>query len=471
MKNNKASQFIKFSLLNRQIIFAVLAVSWMLNACSVSRQINKAAEKNLLNDAAVASGHTGICIYEPATGKYWYNYNAEKYFVPASNTKLFTLYAGMKYLGDSLKGMRYTQNDSAIFLIPTGDPTFLHPDFKPQPVLSFLQNEKRKIFININNWKDNSYGKGWSWDDYNEPFMAERSLFPVAGNIATFENHKTTLSANLDITVYPKYFESKESRLWLLINALQRGDIVKASSDTNAFLSIVRKKCVNEFDLSGSKVALKSQQVPFITDSVNSVLEILKNDHGIEIFQNKNISSIQHPTFIIIKTQPSDALFKPMMYNSDNFFAEQTLLMVSNERLGFMSDEAIIDTLLKTDLSDIPQKPKWVDGSGLSRYNLFTPGSFIYILSKMKDEFGLERLKNILPTGGQGTLKNYFMADSGHIFAKTGSMSNQVSISGFLETKKGKLLIFSVLNNNFQGKASTVRRRVEYFLEQVRSKY
>jgi D-alanyl-D-alanine carboxypeptidase/D-alanyl-D-alanine-endopeptidase (penicillin-binding protein 4) len=46
-----------------------------------------------------------------------------------------------------------------------------------------------------------------------------------------------------------------------------------------------------------------------------------------------------------------------MMHRSDNFFAEQTLLMASNEKLGFMSDRAMIDTLLKTDLKDIPQNP------------------------------------------------------------------------------------------------------------------
>ena len=98
----------------------------------------------------------------------------------------------------------------------------------------------------------------------------------------------------------------------------------------------------------------------------------------------------------IFYSRPVDSLFKPMMFNSDNFFAEQTLLMAGNELLGYMDDEKMIDTILKTGLSDIPQKPKWVDGSGLSRYNLFTPRSFVYLLNKMKNEFGMHRLKNIL---------------------------------------------------------------------------
>jgi D-alanyl-D-alanine carboxypeptidase/D-alanyl-D-alanine-endopeptidase (penicillin-binding protein 4) len=156
------------------------------------------------------------------------------------------------------------------------------------------------------------------------------------------------------------------------------------------------------------------------------------------------------PGKLIIHSQPSDSLFKPMMYRSDNFFAEQTLLMASNEHLGYMSDEKIIDTLLKTDFKDLPQKPRWVDGSGLSRYNLFTPQDFVAILNKMKNEFGMERIKVILPTGGEGTISSYYKTDSGYIYGKTGTLSGVVAFSGFLYTKKRKLLIFSTLVNNQQ---------------------
>ena len=159
------------------------------------------------------------------------------------------------------------------------------------------------------------------------------------------------------------------------------------------------------------------------------------------------------------------------MHRSDNFFAEQTLLMVSNERLGVMNDEKIIDTLLKTDFKDLPQKPRWVDGSGLSRYNLFTPQDFVAILNKMKNEFGMERIKVILPTGNEGTISSYYKADSNYIFAKTGTLSGVVALSGFLYTKKNKLLIFSVLVNNHQASATAVRRAVEKFIEDVRNKY
>jgi D-alanyl-D-alanine carboxypeptidase/D-alanyl-D-alanine-endopeptidase (penicillin-binding protein 4) len=87
----------------------------------------------------------------------------------------------------------------------------------------------------------------------------------------------------------------------------------------------------------------------------------------------------------------------------------------------------------------------------------------------MKDEFGLPRLKGILPTGGTGTLSSYYKKDSGYIYAKTGSLSGVVALSGYLITKKNRLLIFSVLINN--NSDPVVRRKIEKFLEGIREKY
>jgi len=172
-----------------------------------------------------------------------------------------------------------------------------------------------------------------------------------------------------------------------------------------------------------------------------------------------------------IYTQPVDSVLKPMMHVSDNFFAEQSLLMVSNKMLGIMNDEKIIDTLLKTDFKDLPQKPRWADGSGLSRYNLFSPRDLVMILDKMRSEFGMERIKVILATGGEGTISNYYKSDSTYIYGKTGTLSGVVAFSGYLYTKKGKLLIFSTLVNNHQASSTDIRRGIEKLLQGIRQRY
>src|SRR5688572_15632992 len=78
-----------------------------LYACSPAKQIERSARKNVLDDAALQTAHVGISVFDPSIGKYLYNYQGDKYFVPASNTKIPTCYAAMKYLGDSLVGLRY----------------------------------------------------------------------------------------------------------------------------------------------------------------------------------------------------------------------------------------------------------------------------------------------------------------------------------------------------------------------------
>jgi D-alanyl-D-alanine carboxypeptidase/D-alanyl-D-alanine-endopeptidase (penicillin-binding protein 4) len=164
-------------------------------------------------------------------------------------------------------------------------------------------------------------------------------------------------------------------------------------------------------------------------------------------------------------------MLKPMMHRSDNFYAEQTLLMVSNERLGYMNDAAIIGTLLKTDLKDLPQQPSWVDGSGLSHFNLFTPEDIVTLLLKMKNEFGLERMHNVLPKGNTGTLEGLYEQTGNDIFAKTGTLNGVVALSGYLKCKSGKLLLFSVLVNNHTGRASAVRKAIEAFMTSIWEKY
>ena len=187
--------------------------------------------------------------------------------------------------------------------------------------------------------------------------------------------------------------------------------------------------------------------------------------------ENGNALSVTIPSWSTIHSQPTDSLLKPMMHRSDNFFAEQSLLMVSNEKLGIMNDARIIDTILKTDFADLPQKPRWVDGSGLSRYNLFSPRDFVAILDKMRTEFGMERIKTVFPTGNEGTLRNYYTKEEGYLFAKTGTLSGVVALSGYLYTKKNKLLLFSVLVNNHNGSATEVRRVVEQLIERIREQY
>ena len=247
---------------------------FILSSCSLQKKIGASAKENLLNTPELASAHIGISIYEPVTGKYWYNYQSDKFFTPASNTKIFSCYAGMKYLGDSLTGLNYTENNNDIFIQPAGDPSLLHPDYKNQPVINFLQQTNKNIYIINNNWKENAWGTGWSWDDYNDDYMAERSALPVYGNTLKFVQTQTVekieeLSNKPQTTIY-----TEPEITWKL----------NFNSDTGSRNFFVKRN-INEniFTITEGKEKYKEVFIPFVTNGILSALELLKDTIGKEI--------------------------------------------------------------------------------------------------------------------------------------------------------------------------------------------
>jgi serine-type D-Ala-D-Ala carboxypeptidase/endopeptidase (penicillin-binding protein 4) len=449
-------------------------------ACGPSKYISRQSNNLILSDSNFAAAHVGISIYDPSSSNYLYEHQAEKYFIPASNTKLYTCYAAMKHLGDSLIGIRYSKSNDTLSIWKSADPTLLHPDFKNHPVYEFFLSYKTKnsVLQKFSGWKDEALGNGWAWNDYLEDYAAERSAFPIYGNlikITVLPKEKRTSERNQNNRSYIRALEVIPNSFDIGIN------FTLPLEDPAADLKfkLLRPKESNSFYWEPSRTLLpKEFNTPMSTTEpvYDLSLKLLADTAHVTFretgsYSTKNGFDWSKLNLSVIHSQPTDSLLKPMMHRSDNFFAEQTLLMVSNEMTGVMNDEKIIDSLLKTDFKDLPQKPRWVDGSGLSRYNLFSPNDMVTVLNKMKNEFSWNRITTILATGNEGTLTNYYVNLKDRIFAKTGTLSNNVAISGFLITKQNKTLIFSVLVNNHMGSTTQIRRAVEKFLTSIADKY
>jgi D-alanyl-D-alanine carboxypeptidase/D-alanyl-D-alanine-endopeptidase (penicillin-binding protein 4) len=297
------------------------------------------------------------------------------------------------------------------------------------------------------------WGSGWGWSDYDADYMAERNEFPVYGNIITITHNVNSKAIATGTNIFDR---------------LLNGQLANSNLDiSSGRFSVGRKLDSNDFEFKASANKFSNTRITFVTDGATVTLAVLRD----LLQKNIQVSTVPRSAWRSIYSQSTDSLLRITMHRSDNFFAEQSLLMVSDKLLGYMDDDRIIDTLLKSDFKDLPQKPRWVDGCGLSRYNLFTPQDFVAILGKMRTDFGMNRVKNILATGGEGTISSYYKKDSGYIYAKTGTLAGVVALSGFLETKDHKQLIFSVLVNNHRSSATDVRRAVEQFLEEVRNRF
>ena len=162
-----------------------------------------------------------------------------------------------------------------------------------------------------------------------------------------------------------------------------------------------------------------------------------------------------------------------MMYVSDNFLAEQLLLMCASTLSDTLNSKKVISHVLENELKDLKNPPRWVDGSGLSRYNLFTPESMVSVLQRMYQEISHKELFALFPSWDRGgTIEVWNKPEeSRYLFAKSGAMGNTYNLSGYLKTKSGRMLIFSCMNNHFRIPSARVREEIELILMSLRDKY
>jgi D-alanyl-D-alanine carboxypeptidase/D-alanyl-D-alanine-endopeptidase (penicillin-binding protein 4) len=405
------------------ILVKALIITFLLNSCAahkIEKDLGKQGEKN--------DYFRGMVVFNTKTGKEIINYNGNKYFTPASNTKLFTFYTAYKTFRDSVTGLQYTRKKDSLIIRGTADPTFLY-GFEDSKTLNFLKKETSNIYLLDEQIDEDVFGPGWAWDDYTYDYMPEKSVFPIYGNIVTLNKTKD------QITIVPELFKD---------------DVVTDPSMTK------RRDYIKNIFYVKPGEEIEDHKIPFITSN-QLVADLLGEVIGKKIVV---IPPKEDYKFWDLKSVKYDSVYKQMLYVSDNFIAEQLMLQVGYAVDSSYSVSNAINYSLENYLKGIPQKPRWVDGSGLSRYNLFTPEGLVFLLKKMYKEIPHDKLFDYFPVGGQsGTLKNYYKNERPYIHAKSGTLSNNYNLSGYLVTKKGTVLIFSFMNNHYQG--SSVNRKKE----------
>ncbi len=416
--------------------FKALVISILLSSCGTTYQL-----KNDLNKHDKSSAFfNGFVLYNPATKKQIVNHNGAKYFTPASNTKLYTFYAAYRTFKDSVKSLAYYRTKDSLIIKGTADPSFLF-GFDSSKVLNFLSNEKDSIYLIDTNIEDPAFGNGWSWDDYPYYYQPEKNLFPIYGNLLMY---KWNLG---EIKSYPTYLKK----------------------NITAMDSILLWRDLRQNNFYIKKNSKRNYEVPFLTNNELTV-SLLSDTLGKPVTLIK--PNTQHD-FKYVYGQKYDSLYKQMLTVSDNFIAEQLMLQVGEEMVGKFNTKEAIKYAKENYLNDLPQDFKWVDGSGLSVYNKFTPENTVKLLEKMYHEIPREKLLNYFPVGGKsGTIKSWY-ANNGipFVYAKTGTLSAVTSLSGYIITKKGTFLIFSYMNNNYLVSSSEIKKEMEIALIKIYNTY
>lgn len=394
----------------------------------------------------------GFKLYDPEKGKVIAEQYADKHMTPASTTKLFTVHAGLNYLPDTLSAMEYVINGDSLIFWSTGYPLTLHPDHPDSTVIKFLAESDKQLYYWSRPMKDERFGPGWGWDDYAGYYGAEKSVFPIYGN-----------SVQVIIDSEKKEYRSSPTHPGLRFTESD-------STDTRARVS--RDEFWNEFEIKYKAleaidtITIDTLIRPFrYSDAL--FIDLLSDAIGKKI---RTIAKPKRPeTFESLAGVPADSLYKWMLQPSDNLFAEQILMMVS----GIFWDTLDSEFGILQESNEMTRNPlfpsenglTWKDGSGLSRYNMFKPDELVFLLNS----FDIEKTLSLLPQGQtSGTLKDWYTPN---VYAKTGTLSNNHSLAGYIKTDSGKTLIFVMMANHHTAPISTIRESFGIMLEKIRKGY
>jgi D-alanyl-D-alanine carboxypeptidase/D-alanyl-D-alanine-endopeptidase (penicillin-binding protein 4) len=435
----------------------------VLAGCGSSRWLPARAIRHEIESSPVfARSFTGFTLLDAATGRTLCDVNGAKYFTPASNTKIFTLYTVLHVLGDSLPGLRSSwPMDDSLYLWPTGDPTFLHPYFQAwQPVYRFLRRAPAQTIVFNPDRGPERLGEGWAWDDVEFSYSAERTVMPIYGN-----TRRVFVVSKDSLAVEPRYWEAG------LVAAYRSGESKASDSSLQVLFDNRIFYGKGGLKLGYDRLIPVHYAALYLVDLLSDTLHRDIDEDGRAIWNPAKIS--------IVYSCPVDTVYRRMMWQSDNFLAEQLLLCSAVEKfqpnhvatgVDYFNEKSIIQWAKDSLLAGAA--PRWVDGSGLSRYNLATPQSLAAVLLKLWQEQPRQRLFNLFPANGQAntTLDWFKTTDPPFVYAKTGSMSGVQCLSGYLVAESGRVLIFSFMNNNFVGPGKPWRLEMQRVLEWVRDR-
>ncbi len=417
---------------------STLFICLALNVCYAGG-IRKRKIKKLFKHSVIFNTHfTGFALYDIDKQQSVYELNADHYFTPASNAKLFTFYTCLKMLPDSVPALKYSiRNDSLLFW-GTGDPSFLHTELKGTNAYNFLKQSSKKLFFCPGQYQNDIYGAGWAWDDYNDYYEAEINELPIENNLVTIY-----ADTNKQLQTIPAYF----SRFLTTDSSY---------CPTNYRL---KRNFLSNIIISPATPAPAhfNQEVPWKTSN-ELIVQLLQDT----LKKSVGLLNIKLPADAkVIYNTNTDTVYRHMLQTSDNFIAEQLLLVCSSVKFNYLNADSVRQYAIRNYLNDLPDKPQWADGSGLSRLNLFTPRSIIALLNKIRSQVNNdELLHSMLSAGGvSGTLRSAYKIDNGQpfVWGKTGSLSNNYNQSGYLITRKGRRLAYCFMNNNYVDSTRSVR--------------
>ncbi|MGH8190924.1 MAG: D-alanyl-D-alanine carboxypeptidase/D-alanyl-D-alanine endopeptidase [Rhodanobacteraceae bacterium] len=425
----------------------------------------------------------GIAVRSLDTGRVLYTHNADRLFVPASNVKLFTAALALDTLGSTTRiattlYATSTRVDSRgilhgdLILYGRGDPSLgmqgVSSDWADRFAAALAQRGIKRVrgdlIADATYFSGTPVGSGWEANDLQTWFGAAPSALDVEGNLVKVEVAREGRRCCMlrltpeaaGVVVVNRTADSQDDPLGLYrppgSSTLYAIGQLPTRTRRHTYLLSMPDPARAAGNLLREAVARQG----IVLDGAVKVLRWPDSDPALTRSTTQAIAAIDSP--------PIAQLVDHMLKHSDNLYAQSLLLQIGVAAaqhhdcdLPRRPDTSVAWALcaLRSRLTRAGISPSAVllsEGSGLARRDLVTPNAFVRWLAWAMTQPWAPDLRNALPVAGiDGTLQFRFRdgTAAGNLQAKTGTLSHDYTLTGFVTDRAGERLVFSLMLNRY----------------------
>ena len=441
-----------------------------------------------LSAAGPGKGLWGLLVTDAANGQVLFAQNADNYFTPASNAKLFTTALALATLGPDYRvttTIAATEKldtkgflDGDLVLIGRGDANLSNRKFPydrnverdgpPEKVLDELADAvvahgvrdiSGDVVADDSMFQPEPFPSGWAIDDMLWSYGAAVSAIAVNDNTFSVELRPGAREAD------PAFITIQPAADYYTIENLVR----TSAAGTEEKLTVTREPGSHLIRMTGTmplggqthKLTIAVEQP---AEYAAKLLQRLLESRGVHVrgvsrarhAVDPLLAGADHPLENVLAEHVSVPLaeeIRAVNKDSLNLHAELLLRLSAYEKVHAITYQDAVKFAASfyqaagIDDGDVTLN----DGSGLSRRDLVTPRAIVQMLNYAATQPWGELYRSSLPVAAEdGTLSEHMKNTpaAGHIFAKTGTVEHIVALSGYATTQRGAHLVFSILGNN-----------------------
>ncbi|MDQ6612936.1 MAG: D-alanyl-D-alanine carboxypeptidase/D-alanyl-D-alanine-endopeptidase [Gemmatimonadota bacterium] len=439
---------------------------------------------SMVNDAQFSVAHWGILIFDGERGDTLYSHNADKLFMPASNQKIITSAVAVTQLGAAYQWRTVVELRGVInahtfvgdvVVIGRGDPSWSDAMHGGDALAAFapvadalvargISKIEGRIVAEGDAFSDATTGFGWAFEDFDSAYSSpiDELLFNE-GFFTLAARAGQKLASTLSVTTRPT---SDYPKIIVRAVARDRGDTLSGRHP----LRIAWDSTGTVVEVTGTLPAGDSVnvEVPYRhpNDAALAAMTQALRNRGIRVLPPSVVRARRTPkarggaairaadTLVVLLSSPLSEVLKRVDKPSQNQLAEMLYKTTALEKTGVGTADSA-RTIVQRQLVAWGVAADGIavrDGSGLSRHDYVAPRTLVRVLDVMRKQPGFDAFYAALPIAGvDGTIANRMKGTpaAGNVHAKTGTVDKARSLSGYVTTADGHLLVFSLLCNNF----------------------